>query len=616
MVSASSAKPTDSARRPPAGRFRASLPPPLAVFTLAVSGRLLLTFLFFLRFGARASQLIEIWYYYGVARGAFSLPALDPTLYLLRFLPLVSSPDRLYSAVALQALLLSSLTAVAVYFWVSRRAGRAAGFWAGGVFGILPAPISLSSANYSHDLVALPVILLFALILEAVFEGRRSGGKFLPAAGAAVFLLAVGITIGPLMAGFVVVVLFDLAWRFYGSSQRDSSPSSAAVFLGLLILANAGIYLVARDRLLDWIIPLARMMRGIDLQAQAVIGSADLQPMPPAGLWTRYNFFLFFLPAGLTAAFRRRDFLVLSLFVFSLALSLAVNRGARLLDLGVAAAVAFAFVSAERKDWKISLGFWALLLGLRAAFPAAASALRLAGFPGGPGRLLPGLSAVLAADGFRGVFSIPGMMAAAYILALGWILWSGNRKKTAAVFLIAVTAAFQWRWVWASFTPASVDLEWRAYRWLDERAAPGEKIFAAWNQGFLIGATTELVPVTTPDRIDLELPRYYWVEEDEAWEELRRRGVRYVHVNNRYFGLISVDERRDSFRMRGSTIIGPRPDHIRSLAVMRKTLLYRLLYEPQTLSRFRLILDRADPEEGVGVRIFLVQRPDEISEPD
>ena len=133
---------------------------------------------------------------------------------------------------------------------------------------------------------------------------------------------------------------------------------------------------------------------------------------------------------------------------------------------------------------------------------------------------------------------------------------------------------------------------------------PGEKIFAAWNQGFFIPAVTRLKPITTPDRIDIGLTAYYWAGEKEAYAELKRRGVAYVHVNNRYFGLTAVDPVRDTFSLRGNTIIGPRPDHIRTFSRMRQTFLYRLNYEPQTLTYFRVIYDAFDPAREIGVRVF------------
>ena len=113
-----------------------------------------------------------------------------------------------------------------------------------------------------------------------------------------------------------------------------------------------------------------------------------------------------------------------------------------------------------------------------------------------------------------------------------------------------------------------------------------------------------LTPITTPDRIDFELTRIYWEGEPEAWRELKKRGVKYVHVSTRYFGLTSIDSARDRFSIRGNTIIGPRPAHILRLSALRRTFLYRLRYDPGGLDFFKVIYSKFDPEMKVGVLIY------------
>ena len=205
--------------------------------------------------------------------------------------------------------------------------------------------------------------------------------------------------------------------------------------------------------------------------------------------------------------------------------------------------------------------------------------------------------------------SLPGVTVLAFVLFLPCLAWLKWRKAWLGAVLIGLTALFQWRWVWNSFRLASIDLEWRAYRWLDERASPGDRILAHWNQGFLIRAVTALEPIATPDKIDLELTRLYWMEEEDAWEELKRREVKYVNVNSRIFSVYGIDEAQDRFRMTRSSI-GPPLDHIRRFSEMRQTLLYRLIYEPGDLKRFRLIFDHGDLEHKIEVRIYALDEGD------
>ncbi len=143
---------------------------------------------------------------------------------------------------------------------------------------------------------------------------------------------------------------------------------------------------------------------------------------------------------------------------------------------------------------------------------------------------------------------------------------------------------------------------------------PGEKIFAAWNQGYFLGSTTGLIPVTTPEKIDFDLSRTYWMEEKDSARELRRRGVKYLHVTSRYFGITGVNEKNDTFTMRGNTIIGPRPDHIRRFSRMRKTLLYRMIYEPDTFRYFRPVHQEIDQERKVLVRFLKSYRQSILEE--
>ena len=173
--------------------------------------------------------------------------------------------------------------------------------------------------------------------------------------------------------------------------------------------------------------------------------------------------------------------------------------------------------------------------------------------------------------------------------------------------LLVLTAFLQSAWVLSAARTSSNEIEYRVYRQLDKIARPGEKIFAAWNQGYFIGAVTDLEPVTTPERIDLTLSRLYWEEEEEAVRKLRLRGVSYVHVCSRYFGITGVDQQNDTFRMRGSTIIGPRPDHIRRFSRMRQTLLFRMLYEPASLRHLVPVLEEVDRETRLLVRVFALE---------
>ncbi len=564
------------------------------IFLFALAVRVIADLVFLARHGWFSSHLIEVWFYYGVARGVFHLSFLDPTFLLLRVPGILLPPSVLYQATVFIASAVSALTAFFIYGWLRGRYGRSTGVFGGLAFALLAAPITLCLANFSHDLVAIPLVVLFFRAAGAV---ERGGEGRLRAVIAALACLFFGLMVGPLMAGALVVVLIYSLWplsrRLLG---RMPETVLAAAFLGGLILVCWLLFLLMRPNLLDWFAPLALRFRGIDLTAQMLIQVGDLQPLPPEAFWNRYTLFVFLIPWGFREAFRKRDFFTITLFLFSLALSLVVNRGARLLDLSVVLLAASALAGWRKPAGAVTAAWTLLLLFANLAAPSAARAA-YTGIP-----LIRGLAAGLPADpaGVRFALLFLGFFA----LGLG-SPWFPRRIRPAAAGAVLLLAAFlQAGWVLSIARTSSDELEYRAYRRLDQIAEPGEKIFAAWNQGYFIGSVTGLEPVTTPERIDLSLARLYWEPEETAVRELRRRGVSYVHVSSRYFGITWADPETDTFGMRGTTIIGPRPDHIRRFSRMRRTFLFRMLYEPGTLRELHPVLNKQDPETGLQVRIF------------
>jgi hypothetical protein len=585
------------------------MPRLLALFLFAFLLRAVLNLYFFLTYGWFSSNLIEIWFYYGVARGVFPLSPLDPTRWILRLTALLVPSGALYTATAFAGALVSATGVVLVYLWIRRAVSEKAGLIAALITAVLPSSLTLCLANFSHDLVQLPMVILFWLALAAAERSAAGRERWILGAAAA-FVALIGLAVGPLMAAALIGALFYLDWLVFRAARSGRPTALAtAVFAASLLLATAVLYLLMRDHLLDLIAPLAEKARGIDLRAQVEITVGDLQPLPPDSLWNRYTLFLFFIPWGLWTAYRRREFFLLSLFLFGMALSLAVNRGTRLLDPIVAALIALGWANWSRNGLKATAATMLLLL-VPNLFPASLGALARGLRLEIPlVKLLPLFSDTGAL--FGGPFLarqrvVIGLMILFFLaLAAAGTLALSSRRRFFFPAFFALVAAAEAGWVLLSASlPSSEQLEYDSYRALDERAQPGEKIFAAWNQGFFIPAVTRLAPITTPDRIDIGLTSFYWAEEKEAYDELKRRGVKYVHINNRYFGLTAVDPARDAFSLRGNTIIGSRPDHIRTLSRMRRTFLYRLNYEPETLTLFRTIYDAFDPQRQIGVRIF------------
>lgn len=573
----------------------------LYVFLGAFLIRGILDVIFFLRYGWFSSHLIEVWFYYGVAQGIHHLSFFDPTFLLLRLPGWIINGPVLYQVVVFEAALVSALTAVLIFFWLDRQIGLEAGWWGGFVFAFLPAPITLSLANFSHDLVQAPLMVIFFWWAGMAID-RRAGR--IPAAIGAGVCLFLGMKIGPLMTGALIIILLYGIWaalrRLFGSII---SPVGFVVALICLILLNYGFYLISNLHLLEWIAPLAFKFRGIDLMAQIKIQVGDLQPLPRDALWNRYTLFIFFIPWGIWTAFKKRDFFVFILLIFSLALALVVNRGARLLDLAVVILVARALAGWTRTSVIVTIVSVVIYIAVELISPGLLRGVYL-GIPYGLKFLWGSIIKFLTVPDIH--LDCARLFAGFFVAAVLWAFFFRGKGRRLFWLVAGFVILLQGKWVLTASRTSSDQAEYEAYQWINDHSKIGEKIFAAWNQGYFLGSLTGLVPVTTPEKIDFDLSRVYWMEEAAAAQELRRRGVKYVHITNRYFGITGVNEKNDTFTMRGNTIIGPRPDHIRRFSRMRKTLLFRLIYEPNTLSYFKPIHEKLDQEQDLLVRFFEV----------
>ncbi len=279
--------------------------------------------------------------------------------------------------------------------------------------------------------------------------------------------------------------------------------------------------------------------------AQVRIQVGDLQPLPRDAFWNRYTLFIFFLPWGLWTAFKKRDFLAFSLFIFSLALALVVNRGARLLDLAVVVLAAQALANWNKSAGMVTIVSVLIYIAVDLISPDLARGIYF-GIPYGLTLLWGSVVKSFTSPDFQmpGMYLRCGWLFAGFVAAI--ILWAGlfsRRRIWITGFILVSVIILQGYWVLLAANTSSDQVEYEAYQWMNNHSRPGEKIFAAWNQGYFLGSTTGLIPVTTPEKIDFDLSRTYWMEEKDSARELRRRGVKYLHVTSRYFGITGVNEK-------------------------------------------------------------------------
>jgi len=182
------------------------------VFLFALSERLVVTLIFFARWGWHTVSGIELWFYYGVAKGTFDLYSIwDPSWWILNTLgALVSGPALLYGTYLVSSLS-SSLNAALFCLFVSELHNRKTGFLAGLLYGSMVLPMFNSAGTVTHDIFAYPYLILS--VYGAVAAVQRKGWRKLPFAGLCIMALFLGRHVGPtIFVGAGTIGLF-LLWQ-------------------------------------------------------------------------------------------------------------------------------------------------------------------------------------------------------------------------------------------------------------------------------------------------------------------------------------------------------------------------------------------------------------------
>lgn len=326
------------------------------VFLFALSTRLVVTLVFFLRWGWHTVSGIELWFYYGVAEGTFQLYSVwDPTWWILSLIGAVFSGEALLYATYLTSSVWSSLNAAIFCLLVSELHGKKTGLMAGLIYGTMVLPMFNSAGTTTHDIYAYAWLVL-ALYGTLMFF-RREGRARILFGVLAVVSLWLGAHVGPTIMVSVGTILLYLLWRgaksLAGPRRGESWPFflvSLAVIIGVLLLAK---YLLMPP-LMEKIFDLAVKTRGIDVRAQIQAGSGDLLASSLGDYWLRFNFLFFFLPVGVYVAVKKKDMLGLLLMMTGYLASRTADRGTRPLSFGFALMGALAFI-----NWKPAYG-WVL----------------------------------------------------------------------------------------------------------------------------------------------------------------------------------------------------------------------------------------------------------------
>jgi hypothetical protein len=307
----------------------------LLIFATAFLTRALLNYIFFERFGYRAMQYPEIWFYYGVAKGKFQLLPLDPTGIILKAVNALFG-DLLVYGIVFAGVVLSSLAAVFIFLLVRDLHDQKTGTIAGFLYATLSFPASTSMAGFTHDIVAVPVIVL--TLYFALLTGKGGGIKtLLPL----LLLIAVGASINPMIIFGVFAVLVYFALKNTDDYTKYKN--------NLLWIAVGAIFvrIMFYQDILNYIAKLAMKYRGIDLLSQ-LGNSADLAPPDIEVLLVGYNFLLLLALFGLGATLKKRDSMSLSMLLGGLLAISVISKGTRVLDIGMCMVAAVGFVNMKK----------------------------------------------------------------------------------------------------------------------------------------------------------------------------------------------------------------------------------------------------------------------------
>lgn len=492
--------------------------PVLAVIAVALFLHLELALFFSAKFGPHATVTREIWYYYGILKGEWQLPFFDPTRWILFPLSYFHETTWL-PGLAITAALLSILTACLIFILGSSwRSDARFGLVAGLSYAAMHGPLSESTANFSHDLVMVPLMLAILLFAKLIYD-YKSQIRILFFVGI-VILTYLGIYAGSFVVfiGAMLSVLYLLLTRFNKQKQ---------LFIIILIF---GIFFLGRifyvSRLLEWISHLAQAIRHISIVEQIKAAASDLLPISGKVFFSRYGLWIIPILFGIRVSIKRSEWMSLLIFSLGLLLATVAGRFVRIVDVGAALLIAHALISFKKRGM-----VYASLLGL-------------------------------------------------------------------CLFSLFINHRY--------LRPNTSEVEYRILRKVNESSRPGEKIFCAWHDGYMIQAISHLKPTATPEEIDFELPRVYWKSEEEAFALLKEKGVNLVWISNRYFGVQAINPQNKAFFYvgDGSLIYRPQEFDILAFEQLKETFLFRLMDDPKEVKYFNLILQMRDEYTPTWIRIY------------
>lgn len=548
------------------------------LFFPALLSRLLLNIFFHVKYGWRAANHVELWLYTGVARGthisALEGRYLDPTYWFLRPLGLLLPEGLHMYAVEFTGLVLTCLAGYLMYVFFRNLFGHLKAFVAAAIYLFLVESIALNVVGFTHATVQVPVT--FLLLIIAV-KGLNAGSPSSRLKHSLLYLVVFffGLMINKEIGVAVIITLGLCAVKLAPERHRKNA----------FLLACLSILLFSHFILVE-------MVKAVisDLP-QGQSGSADLVPVTKSVFWVRYNILWLLLPLGLFHIYRGRDVATFSFITIGFLTALQMDRGTRIMAVGMAMMAAHALTGFQKRLIKINSGE-----DFKSVDASFGSVLVMAVI------LLP-LSFKLQVT--RLSYQIVFLTAGILITALLKKSLNASPRKTLTLILLVicmpsliVNAIFI-----NEIEPRriSYQLEYEFLEYLKDR--PDGQILIEWDHGYLAEVVSGKKSVSTPALIEREKHHLLWLTQPQSANYLNLRKIRYILITSKNLNVVRRADDRYYWAISGGLLF--KPDKIPRVENANFVTAFKLRHARHNESMFRLLKSGID--EATGIKTYLYE---------
>lgn len=568
----------------------------VTIFVYGLFQRVILDLAFWDKYGWHASHLTEIWIYCQKATQALTFKNKDITLYLLRLIGKIFPFDSLLHAVSIFAAILSSLTAVMIFYLVKNLIlpntkeepkeddyfiPLAAAFFYTGI----SSAQALSVVSFTHDLIQFPIMLGFLTCVVAFWKKFNTFADFQmglkknwPYLAASLLLAYLGFNINPVflltLPFLLIYSIFQILYRKHKKVKRGTVLLLYLFVFLTLVLSRYVFY----DQILQFLHHLLLKLQGIDLLYILGQNSKDLVPTDIDKKFLDLYALCFFLPFGFYAAYQKRRVIAPTFFIASYFLATTMDRGSRLLNIATAILASYAFWYRQKfhlLDYVVASALIIIFL-----FNPGSAMLKT------PDKIIFILLPLILLWAFKKYFQKYRkiMSQKIYLTALLILLLA---PSFLSLFLYKY-------WI----KPALTEGEYTMARWMKENTQPQEKIFLNWGEAPYYDFLTNLTPVNRLAKTDFDQNKIYWQKEEEAVAYAEEQGIKYFLINSEDFAIYKMPQDKIAYSFRGAL------EQSLGTEELTNSFLARMVYHPRELKRVKLIHEEKDRATEKWVRLF------------